>query len=118
MRNFDQPGRSNVIAENGMAATSQPLATATALEILKEGGNAVDAAVAAAATLAVVEPHMTGIGGDCFAIIAEPDGMVHGLNGSGRAPKTANAALYREKGLSVVPPMGALSVTVPGTVCA
>lgn len=116
MRNFDLPGRSRVIAENGMAATSHPLATAVALSILKEGGNAVDAAIAAAGALSVVEPHMTGIGGDCFVILAEPDGSVHGLNGSGRAPAAADAALYREKGLTAVPFTGALPVTVPGAV--
>ncbi|APH74272.1 gamma-glutamyltransferase family protein [Aquibium oceanicum] len=116
MRNFDLPGRSPVIAENGMAATSHPLATATALSVLKDGGNAVDAAIAAAATLAVVEPHMTGIGGDCFVILAEPDSSLHGLNGSGRAPAGANAAWYRERGFTDMPATGPHSVTVPGAI--
>lgn len=116
MRQFDRPGRSPVIAENGMAATSHPLATATALAVLKEGGNAVDAAIAASATLVVVEPHMTGIGGDCFAIVAEPDGAIHGLNGSGRAPRTADPARYRAMGHRNVPEFGPLSITVPGAI--
>lgn len=116
MRRFDQPGRSPVFAENGMAATSHPLATATALGVLKEGGNAVDAALAASATLCVVEPHMTGIAGDCFVILAEPDGSVHGLNGSGRAPIAAEAAWYRENGHATMPQSGALAVTAPGAV--
>jgi gamma-glutamyltranspeptidase / glutathione hydrolase len=116
MRRFDQPGRSPVIAENGMAATSHPLATMSAISVLREGGNAIDAAIAASATLCVVEPHMTGIGGDCFAIVAEPDGSLHGLNASGRAPVEADAAAYREKGLTKVPETGALAVTVPGAI--
>ena len=115
-RRFDRPGRSPVIAENGMAATSHPLATATALGVLREGGNAVDAAIAASATLVVVEPHMTGIGGDCFAIVAEPDGSIHGLNGSGRAPRTAEAGRYRALGHDIVPEFGPLSITVPGAI--
>jgi gamma-glutamyltranspeptidase / glutathione hydrolase len=116
MRAFDLPGRSPVIAENGMAATSHPLATQTALQVLREGGNAVDAAIAASATLCVVEPHMTGIGGDCFVILAEPDGTVHGLNGSGRAPAGANAAWYRDNGFAEMPQTGAHSITVPGAI--
>ena len=116
MRNPDLPGRSPVIAENGMAATSHPLATQTAVQVLREGGNAVDAALAASATLCVVEPHMTGIGGDCFVILAEPDGTVHGLNGSGRAPAGANAAWYRENGHARMPQTGAHAVTVPGAI--
>lgn len=114
MRNFDLPGRSPVIAENGMAATSHPLATRTALSVLMDGGNAVDAAIAASATLCVVEPHMTGIGGDCFVILAEPDGTVHGLNGSGRAAAATDADWYRAQGLAAVPFVGPLAVTAPG----
>lgn len=116
MRDFDHPGRSPVIAENGMAATSHPLATATALNVLKEGGNAVDAAVAASATLCVVEPHMTGIGGDCFVILAQPDGTVHGLNGSGRAPAASDPAWYRDNGFASMPQTGVHAVTAPGAV--
>jgi gamma-glutamyltranspeptidase / glutathione hydrolase len=116
MRAFDRPGRSPVIAENGMVATSHPLATQSALDILRRGGNAVDAAIAAAATLCVVEPHMTGIGGDCFVLMSEPDGTLHALNGSGRAPKAATGAWYRENRPGVTRLVGADSVTVPGAV--
>ncbi|SMH57698.1 gamma-glutamyltransferase family protein [Mesorhizobium australicum] len=116
MRDFQRPGRSPVIAGNGMAATSHPLATAAAIDVLKSGGNAVDAAVAASAVLTVVEPHMTGIGGDCFVILVEPDGSVHGLNGSGRAPAGASAEAYRARGLTDIPEYGPLSITVPGAI--
>lgn len=116
MRQFDRPGRSPVFAENGMAATSHPLATATALDILKRGGNAVDAAIAASATLCVVEPQSTGIGGDCFAIVVEPDGTVHGLNGSGRAAAGADPDWYRAQGFRDVPETGPHPITVPGAI--
>ncbi len=115
-RAFDRPGRSPVVAENGLAATSHPLATQSAISVLKAGGNAVDAAIAASATLCVVEPAMTGIGGDCFAIVAEPDGSIHGLNGSGRAASRLDAGWYRENGFSEIPETGPHSVTVPGAV--
>ncbi len=102
------------MAANGVASTSHPLASASALSILREGGNAVDAAVAAVLTLSVVEPHMTGLGGDSFAIVAEPDGSVHGLNGSGRAAAGADLGWYVDRGYTEIPGLSAHAVTVPG----
>ncbi|MEM8978338.1 MAG: gamma-glutamyltransferase family protein [Pseudomonadota bacterium] len=117
MRNFHLPGRSAVFAENGLAATSHPLASATAIEILKNGGNAMDAAIGAAFLLGVCEPHMTGIGGDCFALYSLPGtDEVLGMNGSGRAPAGSDAEHLRSAGHSKMPEDHPASVTIPGAV--
>ena len=111
--------RSPVYAENGMAATAHPLATQIALQILREGGNAVDAAIAANAALGLMEPTGNGIGGDLFAIIYDPKtGELHGLNGSGRSPsgQTLDDLLEKLDGADALPPVGPLPVTIPGTV--
>ena len=118
MRDFQFPGRSPAMATEGMAATSHPLASATAIDVLRRGGNAVDAAVAASAVLAVVEPHMTGLGGDCFAIISTPDGGLHGLNGSGRAARGAEASWFVERGIDKIETESVHAVTAPGSVAA
>ncbi len=109
--------RSAVLARHGMVATSQPLASAAGLQVLREGGNAVDAAVTAAAVLAVIEPTMTGIGGDLFALVFDArDGTLRGLNASGRTGRRASCAQLHRRGLRQLPLRGALSVTVPGAV--
>ncbi len=109
--------RSEVIATNGMAATSHPLATQTAIDVLKNGGNAIDAAIAANAVLGLVEPTGCGIGGDLFAIIwSAKDKKLYGLNASGPAPQTISIETLKEKGLDMIPPYGPLPVTVPGAV--
>jgi gamma-glutamyltranspeptidase / glutathione hydrolase len=109
--------RSAVMAQKGVVATSQPLAAQAGLRTLMQGGNAIDAAVATAATLNVVEPMMTGIGGDMFAMVYLAEtGELLGLNGSGRAPVAASAEAYRGRGFTGMPQSGILSVTVPGTV--
>ena len=107
--------RSPALACRGMVATSQPLASAAALDVLQAGGNAVDAAVTAAAVLSVVEPTMTGVGGDLFALLYDARfGAVRALNASGRAGGRAHAGVFAN--LSSVPARGPLSVTVPGVV--
>ena len=109
--------RSTILATNGMVATSQPLAAVTGLRILMEGGNAVDAAIAAAAALNVVEPMSTGVGGDMFALVWDnKKKTVSALNGSGRAPAAANIDELTSKGLKAMPDTGVYSVATPGTV--
>src|SRR6185436_20067081 len=116
-RDFHLPGRSPVYAREGMAATSHPLASLAAIETLKAGGTAADAAIAAVAVLCVVEPAMTGIGGDCFCLVAKPDKPVWGYNGSGRAAAAVTtvkmlAAGVRHKIVATSPH----AVTVPGAI--
>lgn len=109
--------RSEVIARHGMACTSQPLATQVALDILKGGGNAIDAAIAANAVLGLVEPTGNGIGGDLFAIVWDAEsGQLYGLNASGRSPRSLTIDYFRENGLEQIPAYGPLPVSVPGCV--
>ncbi|WP_209426917.1 gamma-glutamyltransferase family protein [Pararhodobacter sp. SW119] len=117
MRDFEKPGRSAVYATQGMCATSHPLAAQAAVGILQDGGNAVDAALAAAAALSFCEPHMCGLGGDCFVLL-KPAGeeRVIGLNGSGRAPAGMDAAALRDQGLTTIPLYGIEPVTLPGAI--
>ena len=105
--------RAPVYAGKGMVATSQPLAAQAGLDILKQGGNAIDAAIAAAAALTVVEPCSNGIGGDAFALVWTK-GKLHGLNGSGPAPASISIDAVRRLGLEHIPAFGPLPVTVPG----
>lgn len=116
MRNFHFPGRSTVHATGGMCAASHPLAALAALDVMRSGGNAVDAAVTASAVLCVAEPHMTGIGGDCFVLMAKADGPVVGLDGSGRAARAADEDWLRQSGLTEIDFFSVHSVTVPGAV--
>jgi gamma-glutamyltranspeptidase / glutathione hydrolase len=109
--------RSEVIAAHGMAATSQPLATQIAIDVLKRGGSAVDAAIAANAALGLMEPTGSGIGGDLFAIVWDPKTKkLHGLNASGRSPKSLTLEHLKKQGLTHIPPFGPLPVSVPGCV--
>src|SRR6188508_838410 len=109
--------RSVVMARHGVIATSQPLATAAGLKVLQSGGNAIDAAVTAAAVLSVVEPTMNGAGGDLFAIVySAKDKKVHGLNASGRAGSLATPDEFKKRNVQRIPLRGELSVSVPGVV--
>lgn len=117
MRNFHFPGRSPVFATNGMVATSHPLAAQVGVEILKKGGNAMDAAISSAVLLGLCEPQMTGIGGDCFVLWSEAGSDdVSALNGSGRAAQALDASLLRDSGLNSVPLGSPHAVTLPGAV--
>lgn len=115
MRDFHLPGRSPVFAQNGLCATSHPLAAKTALNILERGGNAMDAAIAGAVLLGICEPQMTGIGGDCFVLFS-PAGKdeIKAMNGSGKAPNGLSAQMMRDKGQKVVPTESVDAVTIPG----
>jgi len=109
--------RAEVIAKNGMVATSQPLATQVGLDILKKGGSAVDAAIAANAALGLMEPTGCGMGGDLFAIVWDAKTQqLYGLNASGRSPKSLTLAYFKEKGMTKIPAHGPLPVSVPGAV--
>ena len=109
--------RSEVIAENGMVATSHPLATHVGIDILKNGGNAIDAAIAANAAIGLMEPTGNGIGGDLFAIIwIEKDKKLYGLNASGRSPKNLTLDYFKNNNFSEIPAYGPLPVSVPGCV--
>ena len=109
--------RSEVISQHGMAATSQPLATQVALDILKKGGNAIDAAIAANAVLGLVEPTGNGMGGDLFAIIWDAKTQkLHGLNASGRSPYNLTLEYFKSNGYQKIPAYGPLPVSVPGAV--
>jgi gamma-glutamyltranspeptidase/glutathione hydrolase len=116
MRSFQLPGRSTAHAANGMCASSTPASTLAAIDMLRRGGNAVDAAVTASAVLLVSEPHMTGIGGDCFALVGRADGTVIGLNASGRAAAAADEDWLKASGLSEISGDSVHSVTVPGAI--
>jgi gamma-glutamyltranspeptidase/glutathione hydrolase len=117
MRDLHLPGRSAVYATNGMVATSHPIAAQVAVEMLKAGGNSVDAALAGALVLGIAEPQMTGIGGDCFVLVKPPGTEdIVALNGSGRSPAGLDPAAMRARGLTAVPVRGIEAVTLPGAI--
>ena len=116
MRKIYKPGRSNVLSNNAMVATSQPLSSQEAVNILKLGGNAVDAAIAASAVLSVVEPGSTGIGGDCFAIIKMSNKKAISVNGSGINPAKANLEYFKKNKINSIGLLSPHSVTIPGAV--
>ncbi len=117
MRNFQEPGRSMAVGREGMVATSHPASTLAGVEMLRKGGNAIDAAVAACAVQCVVEPGSTGLGGDCFALVAREGGAeVSGFNGSGRAPRAANVDWFLAQGIARIERPSPHAVMVPGAV--
>ena len=116
-RDFHSAGRSSVFAQNGMCATSHPLAAQAAIDVLKSGGNAMDAAIAGAVLLGICEPQMTGIGGDCFVLFKPPNSeKVHAYNGSGWAPKAADPETLRAKGYPKIDRQRPEAVTIPGAI--
>ena len=111
---YPYPSRRNAVyARNGVVATGQPLAAQAGLRILQKGGNAIDAAIATAACLTVVEPTANGIGGDAFALVWT-NGKLHGLNASGPAPRSISIEKVKERGHDAMPARGVVSITVPG----
>src|ERR1700759_3320049 len=116
MRDFNIPGRSAAIAADAMAATSHPMATLAALDVLRPAGNAADAAIAAVAMQCVVEPQSTGIGGDCFVLYSPAGCLPVALNGSGRAPAKATVEWFVEHGIAEIEVPTPHAVTVPGAV--
>ena len=116
MRKIYEKGRSNIVANSAMVATSQPLSSQEAVNILKMGGNAVDAAIAASAVLSVVEPGSTGIGGDCFAIVKMEKNNPVSFNGSGINPKNADLDYFKKNKIDKIGLLSPHSVTIPGAV--
>lgn len=116
MRKIYDKGRSNIVANNAMVATSQPLSSQEAINILRMGGNAIDAAIAASAVLSVVEPGSTGIGGDCFAIVKMENNKPVSFNGSGINPKNANLDYFKKNKIDKIGLLSPHSVTIPGAV--
>ena len=117
MRSLQRPGRSPVLAPKGMASTSSPISTQAAVSVLQNGGNAMDAAIAASAVQSVVEPQSTSIGGDCFCLYSKTGSdKIIALNGSGRAPLGLSAEWLLEQGITEIKQQSPHSVTLPTAV--
>jgi len=116
-RDFSKIGRSNVLSSNAMIASSHPIASSVGIEILKNGGNAIDAAIGMNAILCVAEPHMTGVGGDCFAMLSvDGSSNIKAVNGSGKSSAKAKASVLRKKNITVISPEMPDAITIPGAV--